>query len=265
LETIQVGSGTGRGAKDVEAFLKSLEAREQVLRYTKQGNNHARKLFEELIKLDPNYARGYSGLAISYAADVWLGASKSPRESLTEAVKIGQKAVSLDETDATAQAVLAYLFAMTRQYDKAVSQAVHALVLDPNSFSVINNCGLALAYSGKHQEALSLLEKAVRLNPSIAQSYVISSMAYRIVGLYDDAFQEAKKAVELNSRSQLAQVALAATSILAGRENDAHAAAAAVLKINPTFSVERYGRTLPFKDLRQVDLMTDALRKAGLK
>jgi adenylate cyclase len=259
------GSETGRGTKNLDAFLKSMEAREQVLRYTKEDNARAKELFEEVIALDPNYARGYSGLAISYAADVWLGVSKSPKESLARAIEFGQKAVSLDETDATAQATLAYLFAMTRQYDKAVSQAERALVLDPNSYSVINNCGLALAYSGKHGEALSLLQKAVRLNPSVAQSFVMSSMAYRVVGRYDEAYGEAKKAVERNPRSQLAQVALAATCILAGHEKEACAAAAEVLKINPMFSVDQYGRTLPFKDKSQIDLMTGALRKAGLK
>jgi adenylate cyclase len=265
LQAGQLGSETGRGTKNPRIFLKSMEAREQVLRYTKEGNARAKKLFEEVIALDPNYARGYSGLAISYAADVWLGVSKSPKESLARAIEFGRKAVSIDKSDATAQAVLAYLFAMTRQYDKAVAQAERALALDPNSYSVINNCGLALAYSGKHEEALPLLERAVRLNPSVAQSFVMSSMAYRIVGRYDEARGEAKKAVKRNPKSQLAQVALAATCILAGHEKEACAAAAEVLKINPTFSVEHYGRTLPFKDARQVDRMTDALRKAGLK
>ncbi len=265
LQAGQSGSETGRGAKNLEAFLKSMEAREQVLRYTKEGNARARKLFEEVIALDPNYARGYSGLAISYAAEVWLGTSKFPKESLGRAISLGQKAVSLDESDATTQAVLAYLFAMTGQYGEAVSQAERALVLDSNSYSVINNCGLALAYAGKHGEALPLLEKAARLNPSIAQSFVMSSMAYRIVGRYEDAFQQAKKAVELGPDRQLAQIALAATSILTGRDEDAHAAAAEVLKINPTFSVEQYGRALPFMDKSQIDLMTNALRKAGLR
>src|SRR4030043_483731 len=265
LQAGQLGSETGRGTTNLQIFLKSMEARGQVLRYTKEGNARARQIFEEVIVLDPNYARGYSGLAISYAADVWLGTTKNPRDSLSQAVEFAEKAVSLDESDATAQGVLAYLFAMTRQYDKAVSQAERALVLDPNSYSVINNCGLALAYSGKYEEALSLLERAVRLNPSVAQSFVMSSMAYRIVGRYEDAFQHAKMAVERNPKSQLAKIALAAESILTGGEDEAHTAAAQVLKISPTFSLEQYGRTLPFKDKSQVDLVTDALRKAGMK
>jgi len=265
LQAQQLGSETGRGSKNLEAFLKSMEAREQVLRYTKEGNSRARQLFEEVIALDPNYARGYSGLAVSYASDVWLGTSKSPKESFARAIDLGEKAVSLDGSDATAQATLAYLFAMTRQYDKAVSQAVRALALDSNSYSVINNCGLALAYSGKHGEALPLLEKAVRLNPSIAQSFVMSSMAYRVTGRYEDAFQQAKRAIELNPKSQLAQIALAVTSILTGREEDARTAAAEVLKINPMFSVERYGRALPFKDKSQIELVINSLHEAGLK
>jgi TolB-like protein/Tfp pilus assembly protein PilF len=264
LQAGQLGSETGRGAKNVDIFLKSIEAREQVLRYSKEGNARARKLFEEVIAMDPHYARGYTGLAISYAAEVWLGSSKSPKESLERAIEFGEKAIFLDESDATAQSALAYLYAMTRQYDKAVSQAERALAIDPNSFSVVNNCGIALAYSGKHQEALPLIEKAVRLNPSVAQSFVVSSMAYRILGRYEDAFQQAKKAVGRNPKSQLAQVALTATCILTGREEEARAAAAEVLKINPKFSAEQYGRTLPFKDNSQIDLMTNALRKAGL-
>jgi adenylate cyclase len=265
MQAGQVGSETGRGAKNLDVFLKSIEAREQVLHYTRGGNARARKLFEEVIALDPNYGRGYSGLAISYASEVWLGTSKSPRESLAKAIGFAEKAVSIDESDATAHAALAYLLGMTRQYDRAIAQTERALALDPNSYSVINNCGIALAYSGKHGEALPLLEKAARMNPAIAQSFVVSSMAYRIVGRYDNAREHAKKAVERDPKNPLAQIALAATSILTGREDEARATAAEVLKINPTFSVEQYGKTLPFKDKSQINLMTDALRKAGLK
>jgi len=265
MQAGQFGSETGRGAKNLDVFLKSMEARAQVLRYTREGNARARKLFEEVIALDPSYARGYSGLAISHASEVWLGTSKSPRESLAKAIGFAEKAVSLDKADATAHAALAYLLGMTRQYDRAIARTELALALDPNSYSVINNCGIALAYSGKHGEALPLLEKAARMNPAMAQSFVVSSMAYRIVGRYDKAWGQAKKAVERDPKSSLAQVALAATSILSGREDEARAAAAEVLKINPTFSVERYGKALPFKDKSQINIMTDALRKAGLK
>jgi hypothetical protein len=50
-----------------------------------------------------------------------------------------------------------------------------------------------------------------------------------------------------------------------GREEDAHSEAAEVLEIDPEFSLERYAKTLPFKNKSNKDRYVDALRKAGLK
>jgi TolB-like protein len=265
LQPGQLGGPTGRGTANLDAFLKAMDGREQVLLYTKAANARARKLYEEVIALDPSYARGYTGLAISHAAEVWLGTSTNPKESLSRAIAFAEKASSLDESDGAVQAALAYLYSMTRQYDKAIAQAERALSLDPNSYSVISDCGIVFAYSGKPHEALSLLARAARLNPSVAQPFVLSSMAYRIVGRYEEAYGEAKKGVARNPKSHMIQVALAATCALTGRDEEAHSAAAEVVKLHPEFTVERYTKALPFKDTSQIQLMADALRKAGLK
>ncbi len=50
-----------------------------------------------------------------------------------------------------------------------------------------------------------------------------------------------------------------------GREIEARAEAVEVLRINPKFSPDYYGRTLPFKDQSISDRIVAALRKAGLK
>ena len=69
-----------------------MEARGHLLRYTKEDNAKARKLFEEVMALDPNYTKPYLGLAICHAAEVWLGTSKSPQESLKQAIEMANKA-----------------------------------------------------------------------------------------------------------------------------------------------------------------------------
>jgi adenylate cyclase len=255
---------TGRGTRNVEAFLKGMEAADSVFRFTKEGNARGRALYEEVIALDPNYARGYAGLALSRAAEVWLGTSQSPKESLGKAIELGERAVALDEKDAAAHAILAYLFAMTRQYDKAVSQAERALSLDPDSHSVLNNSGLALMFSSRPEEAVPLVEKAMRLNPFAAQSHVVLCGAYRFVGRYEEAFEQARRAVDLDPKNQIAQISLADASVRTGRDAETRAAAAEVLKINPRFSIEEYAKGLPYKDRSQVDGMIETLRRAGL-
>ncbi len=268
---VKLGAGdhtgeTGIGTRNVEAFLKTMEAREYILRFTAEGISRGRKLYEEAVTLDPSYARPYAGLAVSHAADVWLGASKSPEASLARGIEMAEKAVTLDESDATVHSSLAQLFAMTRQFDKAVAQAEHALSLDSNSWLVLLNSGLTFTLAGRPDEAIPLLLRERRLNPFAAsQSFVTLSMAYRMAGKYDEAAEQAKKAVEREPRNLSAHLALTAAYHLAGHEDEASVAAKEVLKIDPKFSLEQYAKTIPYKEKSQIDLVTNAWRKAGLR
>ncbi len=256
----------GRGAGNLEAFLKAMEAREHFYRVTKEDNALARRLYEEAIALDPNYAFAYASLAWTHMADLWFGTSKSIMESVGQAIELGQRAVALDESEAMGHASLGYFYAFAGQFDKAVSHAERGLALDPNSSAILHSSAATLAYSGRPEEAIPLLRKAIRLNPfAPAIFFDTLSAAYRMVGRFDEAIEQAKKAVEREPENQFPYLNLASACILAEREAEACAAAAGVLKINPMFSLEQYGRIIPFRDRSFIDHTIDALRKAGLK
>ena len=87
---------TGRGTWNLEAYLKTMEARGHILRYTREDNAKARKLFEEVVVLDPNLPNPIWVSQCSHAAEVWLGTSKSPQESLKQAIEMANKALALD-------------------------------------------------------------------------------------------------------------------------------------------------------------------------
>jgi len=257
---------SGRGPGNVEAFLKTLEGREHIYRprITKEDNVLARKLFEEAIALDPNHATAYTFLAWTYMVDASFG--KSPEESLRRAIELGKRATALDELEGFAHASLGYFYTYAAQFEKAIAHAERGMALDPNLTGVLLNSGAALTLSGRPEEAIPLLHKALRLNPFAPSIYFVNlSAAYRMAGRFDDAVEQAKRAVERNPKDQLAYLALAAGCMLAGREGEARAAAAEVLKMNPVFSVEQFGRALPFRDKSFVDRSIDAWRKAGLK
>lgn len=260
-------SETRGGSKNAEAYLKSMEANEQVDRFTREGIARSQRLFEEVIALEPDFSRGYSGLALSYGMGVMFGMSKPRNESLARAIGLAEKALSLNEKDAINHAALAYLLALTEQHDKAVVRAERALALDGNSFSILNFSGLALMYSCRGEAAIAALEKAERLNPSFRLSSLHLSWAYRLAGRYEEAFKQARKAVDRSPNYLLAQLALTATSSLSGREAEARGAASEVLRIIPEFSVERYRKDLYllFKDKDRIDITINALRKVGLK
>jgi adenylate cyclase len=255
---------SGKGTRNVEAFLKLLEGREHLFRETKEDNVLARKLSEEAIALDPNYASAYTYLAWTYMMDMFFG--KSPKESLRRVIELGQRAVALDESEAWAHASLGNFYTYVGQFEKAIVHAERGMILDPNSYGVLYNSGSAFAHSGKPEEAIALLHKGLRMNPFGPSYYfVVLSVAYRMAGRFDEAVEQAKRAIERNPKNYLAYLALAAGCILTGRGREAHAAAAEVLKINPAFSLEQFGRGLPYKDKSFVDRSIDAWRKAGLK
>ena len=254
-----------------EAYLKSVEANHQALRSTAEGWAQARRLFEEVITLEPDFSRGYSGLALCYGVETHIQGRVNPfyRESMARAIDLAQKALSLNEKDAINHAVLAYLFALTKQHDKAIVQAELALALEANSFLVLNYSACALMYSCRGKEALAVFEKAERLNPSYPFMPSQLSWVYLLLGRYEEAFKQAQKAVERNHQSlfgQLyAQILLTTTCNLTGREEEARAAAGKVLVISPNFSVENWQYNLAFKNNAQINLAMNALRKAGLK
>lgn len=268
-EKLEVGPqarALGRGARNLEAFLKAMEAREHFYRDTKEDNALARKLNEEATLLDPEYAFAYAGLAATYMLDVWVGTSKSPEESIRRAIELGERAVTLDESEPVAHAILGHFYTYSGQFDKALAHAERGLSLDPNSYIVLYNAAVVFTQSGLPEEAIPLFQKAMRLSPfPPAVFFARMSVAYGLAGRFDEAVEQAKKAVELEPQNLFTYLSLAASCILAGREEEAHAAAVEILKINPTFSVEQVAKIFPYRDASQVERIIDTLRKASVK
>jgi adenylate cyclase len=255
-----------KGTKNLEAFLKCLQSLASLTTHTKEGNALGRKLAGEAIALDPKYSRPYVALAQTYILDVLLGITESPEKSMAKAMELIKKAISLDETDAAAHGVLGYLYTMMGQHDKAIAEAERSVSLNPNDASNLSRLSFVLNNAGRAEEAISLLKSVKRLNPTPPQAYYVHlSTAYRLTGQYKEAIETAKEALKHVPNNQLAYLQLVTAYNMAGQEQEARAAAAEVMKINPKFSLERYAKTIYFKNQADVDKTIEALRKAGLK
>ena len=66
-----------KGTKNLQAYLKLLQAREPFYTATKEGIAQARRLVEEAILIDPEYAPAYAYLGATHWMDIFLGSSKS--------------------------------------------------------------------------------------------------------------------------------------------------------------------------------------------
>jgi adenylate cyclase len=254
-----------KGTKNIDAFIKYLQAYELIDSASKEGNAHARKILEEAIALDPEYSRLYMGLAMTHTYAVWYGTTEFPDQSLARAFEFVQKAISLDNSNAAIYTVLAVVYAMKKQYDKAIAECERAVSLDPNSAENIMRSGMVLNWAGRAEEAIPYLQNAIRLNPLPPAIYFIQlANSYRDLGQYEKAIGASKKALQREPNTQFAYIHMAVSYIRLGQEKEARAAAAEILRINPKFSLERYAKMLPFPQ-PIADLVINDLRKAGLK
>ncbi len=85
------------------------------------------------------------------------------------------------------------------------------------------------------------------------------------MGQYDEALSASKKALNIKPNDLAIHMELAVTYIHLGREEEARAAAAEVLRISPTFSLEKRKYGFFYKNKADTERDIEALRKAGLK
>jgi TolB-like protein/class 3 adenylate cyclase len=177
-----------KGTNNLEAYLKYLQANEYLQRLNIESNAMAKQLAEEAIALDPEYAWAYTVLGGAHIMDVWLGSSKSPKDSIAKAIELVQKAIVLDDSYAEAHGLLGFLFSMTRQHDKALAKAEKALALNPNSAETHYRLGKVLTFAGRWEESIPEYKKAIRLNPIPPNKYLWSlGLSCGWTGQYDKA------------------------------------------------------------------------------
>ncbi len=256
----------GKGTKNLQAYLKALEARVQFERMDKQGSMKAKQLAKEAIALDPNYAYPFSTLSTAHLLDLWFDFSESPKESMRLAVEAAQKALALDPSDPRAHVAWANLYVMQREYDKAIASAERAVALNPGGARSLYVLATAMFFSCRFNEALALHEQVMRLDPFPSSMYFRNlGGAYRSVGRYEDAVKQLKKALELSPNDIFTHLSLAVTYVKLGRDEEAKAEAAEVLRIHPKFSLDYYAKVNPLKCQSVLDDNIACLRKAGLK
>jgi TolB-like protein len=252
-----------KGVSNVEAYFKLLEAREQHEKVNKESNDRARRLAEEALHLDPGSSAAYATLAYAHFWDYWLGPPKSPEDSIQQGIALAQKSIALDNNP-RAHGMLAMLYVNKGDYDLAVQEGELAASMDPG---FLTPWGSTLMHASRHSEAIAVFQKVLRVNPVKPPTMCLANLArsYQMIGKYEEAIRFYKKLLQDQPNHLPANSGLTATYSMMGRMEEAGAQAREVLRISPKFSLERWAKTLRFKNPEDVERYIDALRKAGLK
>jgi adenylate cyclase len=134
-------------------------------KYAPEENQTALGFFRQAIGLDPNFAPGHYGYALALQWDIWHFSERPFSEAQGTPRDEARIAVSLDDKDAMAHAILSHMRMWGGEWEAAISEARTALALNPNSAFVISMLGCVLGFGGYHDEALDRLQQAMRASP----------------------------------------------------------------------------------------------------
>ena len=179
---------------------------------------------------------------------------------------MNQALFSINCTINPAHYSLSWLNLYRKEHDKAISAAQTAISLNPNAPDAYWMLGLALIMSGRTEEGIRLIEKAMRLHPLPPDHYLMHvGFGYHFLGRYEDAIEIHKELLKRNPDTWTVHLYLTATYSASGREEEARHQAEELIRLDPTFSVEKFAETLPIKDEAEAERYIVDLRKAGLK
>jgi adenylate cyclase len=134
-------------------------------KYAPAENQIALGFFCQTIGLDPDFAPGHYGYALALQWDIWQFSERPFSEVQGTPRDEARIAVSLDDKDAMAHAVLAHMRMWGSEWEGAISEARTALALNPNSAFVISMLGCVLGYGGYRDEGLDRVRQAMRASP----------------------------------------------------------------------------------------------------
>jgi adenylate cyclase len=255
-----------KGTKNIEAYVKILEADVHIQIMNRSSMAQARQLAEEAIALDSEYARACSLLASAIGNEFLLGVyERNPREALERAMALAEKAVQIDDSSSYARRTLGFMAFLNRDYEKAIAEAERSVALAPNSVAAQFMLGYFLYSAGRTEEAIPILKKGVALSPiPLPRALSHLCIASRKAGRYEEAVAVCKQLLQREPNHVLGHLTLGATYVEMERMEDARTEIAEVLRVDPKYTVKVVPRSFPWKDQAEIDLLIDSLRKAGL-
>ena len=119
------------------------------------------------IEIDPRYARAHIAVAFNHYLDYLYGWSQAPELSLSKMGEFAVRAVELDDSECEAHWILVDFYYVSNQHEEVIAEHQRALALNPNNPDVLAEFGWNFPFlaTGKAEEAVSIVRRAMRLNP----------------------------------------------------------------------------------------------------
>jgi non-specific serine/threonine protein kinase len=202
--------------------------------YFLRGRSYARReslefalqMYEQAIRLDPNFAMGHAGVA--YICGIIHEIREHDPKWVARGEAACKRALELDPQLPEALVAQARILYSQRRHAEAITLSHRAIALKPDCEGVYNVLGRAYFASGRFQEAADLIEKAIDANGDDYNVYIPFTNALERLGRFSELrrYREMEilileRQLEIVPEDVRARSLLAADYAYAGRPDDA--------------------------------------------
>ena len=206
-----------RHTQNSEAYKLVLKAMHAYGKLSSEGIRHAIALCEQAIEVDPKYAAAYAWLSLIYSHLVYFGYSDVV-EFYPRARAAAKKALELDDTLAEAHFSLGMvLLRQNWDFSGAERELRRSLELNPDYW--LGHIGLSQLkrYSGRFDEAIVAMKRAIDLEAPLGVVATILGLAYHCARRFDSAIEQFRKILDADPGNVGAHILLAESYACAGQ------------------------------------------------
>lgn len=265
---IEANRAASRHSVMSTAYDLLLRAIPAIYRLDREAYMRAGTLLAEATKLEPDYAPAFAWHAYWHLFLVGQGWAPAGLDVLEKSEELASRAVALDPSDAQALTILAHVRAfLHHRVDEAVTLYERALQLNPNLPMAWVFSALALSYRGDQEEAMRRWDRYKRLAPLHPHAFFFDSA--RLVPLlmlrrHEEVDAVARQVTALHTGFTFPyKLWLSALGHL-GRLEDADKVSARLLTMEADFDLAKARARSPLQRPEDLAHYLAGLRKAGL-
>jgi adenylate cyclase len=233
-----------------------------MLGQTREGMREARALCERALELDPTFSDAAALSSLAHTLEIFNQWSDDVEASLAEALRSAERSVVLDPNNPRCHNALAWACNDTQQIERAGEEFERAIALNPSDAGGYWGLGTTLYGLGHPDDAVGMIEKAIRLSPRDPSMYLFLQslgVAHFVAGRFADAADVARRAITLRPDQPAHHRLLAACCGHLGQLEEARAELAEMTRLAPGFSLEAFR----YLNRMVADGMIEGWRKAG--
>jgi adenylate cyclase len=254
-----------RYTSDLEAFDHVLRGWWYYGQFSPESNIQARLMFSNALEADPTYADAMTGMGFTYYEE-WAQVWTLDKGVLERARDLAMESLNLDEAQKNAHTLLGHVYSWTDQHELAIAEQERAVELAPNDSRALRDLGEALLFAGRTQEGIEFIKRGMALDPHYGVAFpLVLGMAYSVQERYDEALTVFEEALRLNPNTVHALIALAGCHVGLGNLEEAQQYVIRAKALNPQISIDLLKSRLPFKNPSTTTQLLEGARMAGLE